>query len=396
MDQLLPYFLILAVVTALFSLPCWSFIDDPKSSRGQRVGSLDGMRGYLALSVMFHHAFVARNWLETGVWTLPPNPFYAQLGSMAVSLFFMITGYLFWGKLAAKGGRVNWISLYVGRLFRIGPVYLLALSGLLLVVMVRSQWQLHEPANLVARELMPWLTLGLLTGSDINGVAHTGLILAGVVWSLSFEWLFYIALLPLSLVARRRWHLVSAAVLLCVSIFESVRSTHAIWHFVLLFSVGMVTSSLHAMGWKVKADGILSSVAALAALVATLAIHAGPYTIGQSLPLALFFFLVCNGASLFGLFGTLPAIRLGHVSYSIYLLQGFVFSIGFNNASMRGILTSGHTLFFWFATAAGAIILCTVASAVYALLERPCIELGRRVGGNLSMRGGKLMAVFGS
>ena len=396
MDQPLAYFLIFAVVTALFTLPFWRFIDDRNATDRQRVGSLDGMRGYLALSVMLHHAVVARNWLQTGDWTLPSDPFYSQLGSMAVSLFFMITGYLFWGKLAAKGGRLNWIALYVGRLFRIGPVYLLAFAGLLLVVMARSQWQLHEPAQVVALELARWLTLGLLPGPDINGVAHTTLILAGVVWSLSFEWMFYIALFPLSLAARRHWHLVTACVLLFVAVFESVRGTHAIWHFVLLFAVGMVTSSLHTLGWRLKARDSVLSVAALAALVAGLVIHSGPYTLGQSLPLAVFFFFVCNGASLFGLFRLRSAVRLGHVSYSIYLLQGFVFSVGFDNGWMRGVLTSGNALSFWLVSGAGAIILATVASVVYALVERPCIELGRRVGGGLSVRSSKLLTTFGT
>jgi peptidoglycan/LPS O-acetylase OafA/YrhL len=280
--------------------------------------------------------------------------------------------------------------------FRIGPVYLLAFAGLLLVVMVRSQWQLHEPARVVALELSRWCTLGLLPGPDINGVAHTTLILAGVVWSLSFEWMFYIALFPLSLAARRRWHLVTACVLLGTAIFESVRGTHAIWHFVLLFAAGMVTSSLHTLGWRMKARDSALSVAALAALVAGLAIHSGPYTLGQSLPLAVFFFFVCNGASLFGLFRMRAAVRLGHVSYSIYLLQGFVFSVGFDNAWMRGVVASGNASYFWLITGAGAVVLATVASIVYAVLERPCIEIGRRVGGSLSLRGSKQLAVSGT
>lgn len=394
MDQLFPYFVILAVVTALFSLPCWRFLDD-SASGGQRVGSLDGMRGYLALSVMLHHAVVARNWMQSGIWELPQDPFYAQLGSIAVSLFFMITGYLFWGKLVAKNGRPNWIALYVGRVFRIAPVYLLALVGLLIVVMVRSQWELREPANVLARELLRWLALGLLPGPDVNGVVHTGLILAGVTWTLSFEWMFYGALLPLSLVARRRWHLIAAGLILCVSVAESILSAHAIWHYVLLFSVGMVTSSLHAVGWRLKANDALLSPAALAVLAGVLLVHSGPYTIGQSLPLGVFFLLVCNGASLFGLFRARPAVRLGHISYSIYLLQGFVFSVGFDNPLMRGVLVSGGSVPFWGITGAGAMILCAVASVVYASMERPCIELGRRVGGGAASRGGKWLAASG-
>ncbi|RKP50843.1 acyltransferase family protein [Trinickia fusca] len=392
MDQLLSYFLILGAVTALFSLRCWRFVDDAAAEGGSRVGSLDGIRGYLALSVMLHHAVIARHWMQTGVWLPPANPFYPLLGSVAVSLFFMITGYLFWGKLVAKGGRLNWTALYIGRLFRIAPVYGLAIVCMLFVVTVRSGWALHEPAMAVLREVLHWFGLGLLPGLDVNQVPQTALILAGVVWTLSYEWKFYFALLPLSVVAQGRWHLVVAALLLCASIVGTIIASHGIWHFTVLFAVGMMTASLREAGLRFRVAEWLLSALALIALAGPWIVHTGPYSIGQSLPLAVFFFLVCNGAAMFGLFNARPAVRLGHVSYSIYLLHGFVFSVGFDNALMRNMLVSGNVLYFWLITGGGALVLCIVASIVYATIERPCIEYGRSVGSRMTFRTGLQVA----
>src|ERR1700693_1014771 len=131
-----PFFVCLAVLLALASTPAFAAADTPPSPHPNRLKALDGLRGFLALAVVFSHVAVYHDFLLSGQWHLPPSRFYALLGPIGVSMFFMVTGYLFWSRLIRERGRPAWLSLYIGRVFRIGPLYLAAVSILLLIVFV--------------------------------------------------------------------------------------------------------------------------------------------------------------------------------------------------------------------------------------------------------------------
>src|SRR5579859_6176768 len=177
-DNIVPYFIIIGAVTLLAGTNALRFLDDPGLSAEHRYTSIDGLRGFLALSVMIGHAVVTYNWLRTGEWIAPHAKFYDQLGTLAVAIFFMITGYLFWGKMVRAKGRPSWTALYVGRIFRLGPVYLFAIAVMILIVMHRTGWSLHQPLPELLEAIAQWATLGFLTGPDFNGYTRVWLILA--------------------------------------------------------------------------------------------------------------------------------------------------------------------------------------------------------------------------
>lgn len=374
-----PYFVLMVLVTVVFALPVWRFIDEPKAAQAQRINTLDGVRGYLALSVMVHHAVVAGFWVKTGVWALPPDFFYSRLGSAGVAIFFMITGYLFWGKLIKAHGRPDFIALYISRVFRIAPVYWIAVTGMVLVVMWRSDFQLREPVGTLLDKIGHWYGLGLLVGQDFNAYPNVWIILAGVVWTLKYEWRFYFALLPAALFARPKLHLAAASAAFVGTLIWSTVSTSEAPPLWLLFTIGMLTASIGVVSPIVRLPDMARSLAVIALLVLVFALRALPYTREQSLILGLVFFLLCNRTTLFGLLTSTPAVRLGHISYGIYLLQGFVFSLGFaNDAIARAIMHS--TAAFWLTTCLGMFALCAVAAAIHVTVERPMIDVGHRIG----------------
>ncbi|MCG7402295.1 MULTISPECIES: acyltransferase family protein [Caballeronia] len=384
-----PYFVLMILVTVVFALPVWRFIDEPKAAQGQRINTLDGLRGYLALSVMVHHSVVAGLWLKTGAWALPSDVFYSRLGSTGVALFFMITGYLFWGKLIRAQGRPDFIALYISRVFRIAPVYCIAITGMVLVVMWRSGFEIREPFGGLVDKIGHWYGLGLLVGRDFNAYPDVWIILAGVVWTLKYEWRFYFALLPASLFARPNLHLIAASVAFAGTLFWSAISTAEAPPLWMLFTMGMLTASIGIVRPLARLPDAVRSLAVIALLVSMFALRMLPYSREQSLVLGGVFFLLCNRTTLFGLLISTPAIRLGHISYGIYLFQGFVFSLGFANHSIaRAILQS--TTAFWFAACVGMLALCAVAAVIHVSVERPMIDAGHRIG--LRARGRKLAA----
>src|SRR5450631_2830668 len=91
---------------------------------GNREPTLDGLRGLAALMVATHHAALCRIWLATGQWDDAHSKILQLFGPAGVIFFFMLTGYLFWGKTRTVNGRMNPLKLWRGRLYRIAPLYL--------------------------------------------------------------------------------------------------------------------------------------------------------------------------------------------------------------------------------------------------------------------------------
>jgi peptidoglycan/LPS O-acetylase OafA/YrhL len=96
---------------------------------------IDGLRGFLAFGVFVHHASIWYYFLQHGSWVVPESRLYTHLGQSTVTVFFMITGFLFYGKvLESKKNNIDWLRLYVSRCLRILPLFLLVmLSGALVI-----------------------------------------------------------------------------------------------------------------------------------------------------------------------------------------------------------------------------------------------------------------------
>jgi peptidoglycan/LPS O-acetylase OafA/YrhL len=118
---------------------------------------IDGLRGYLAFCVFLHHASLWYFYLHTNVWGEPPSRMYVHFGGMSVSLFFMITGFLFFQKLINNDKKpVDWPRLFVSRVLRLYPVYLIAMLFGFIIVFALSQWKMNDPPIPFLREIFQW------------------------------------------------------------------------------------------------------------------------------------------------------------------------------------------------------------------------------------------------
>ena len=326
LESVWAYFALMALAMAVAALPALRFIDDA-ARPAARHAAIDGLRGFLALGVFVFHWVVTRGFIESGRWEPPDSRFYALLGPIGVSLFFMITGFLFWEKMLRVQGRPRWAALYIGRLFRIGPMYLFVVVVMLVLVLARTGFVLHEPALAVAASVLQWLALGVIDAQpDVNGVRAAQL-LAGVTWTIWYEWAFYASLLLTAHAARARTHLafVIVALALCLVAKASMHASSA--GFAVLFLIGMATASLLHENLRLHLSDAVSSTLASACLVAVCITAHNGYASTTAIGLALFFYLVCSGTTLFGLLTTTPAHRLGSISYSLYLMQGLVLTL---------------------------------------------------------------------
>jgi peptidoglycan/LPS O-acetylase OafA/YrhL len=92
----------------------------------QRYASFDGLRGICVIFVFIQHIYIWFYYNKTGQWILPKSNLYSQFGSGAVAIFFMITSFLFWGKIR-DSEKIDWIKLYTSRFLRITPIYYLSI-----------------------------------------------------------------------------------------------------------------------------------------------------------------------------------------------------------------------------------------------------------------------------
>jgi peptidoglycan/LPS O-acetylase OafA/YrhL len=163
-----------------------------------RLAWLDVLRGLAALFVVFDHlsyyVLLPARWAIYG-WFDP--------GDYGVFVFFMISGFIVPASLERKGSlRTFWVS----RLFRLYPLYLLAVG------LAVALWLVHlgglrgagaDPETSVLSQLL--MMSNVLAGPN----------LPNVVWSLSYEMIFYLLLVALftaRIHRRSSWYALAFAV----------------------------------------------------------------------------------------------------------------------------------------------------------------------------------------
>jgi peptidoglycan/LPS O-acetylase OafA/YrhL len=319
-----PYFICMALIFLVTSTPAFKMADTPPNPGTNRISTLDGLRGILALAVFFMHAMIYFNLLAHGQYGLPPSRFYTQLGQSGVAVFFMITGYLFWSRVLNSDGRIDIYSLYIGRLFRIGPLYLFALAAMLLIVFANTGPHLNVSLPQLAKELGVWSALGILSvGPLIDGFIKTRLILLEVTWTLRYEWLFYFSLPLTAFLARcPPLHLPIVFSLLTLFLIVNAVLGNSLVGFqhidvISLFLSGMLCASLEKKGLNLKISDSVSSFVIASILALDFIKLPGAYNSVSIFLLLIFFYLVVSGSSFFGLLKQRTARRLGDVSFGI-------------------------------------------------------------------------------
>jgi peptidoglycan/LPS O-acetylase OafA/YrhL len=340
-----------------------------------RCGELDGLRGFLAPAVFISHIASSYYWCRTGVWGWPPSTIYALCGSVPVSLFFMITGFLFWRRAVAAQGRIDIIPFLRARLRRLAPLYLACLAFILAIVGVETKAVLAVPATALVGSLAQWACFGVFGLPDINGLPHTHLI-DPALWTLAYEWLFYLALPGLALLATPA-RLTGLTVLIVILLLSGRLAP--VEYVILNFLVGMITAQVATA--SALPSLLRSRTGAAIGLITPVVIgftSDGGYDPLLSLALAPLFAVVVAGNNLFGIL-SLPAARcLGVVSYSIYLLHGIVLRSSLDLASHVVAIDRAPPILYWLMMLPVTVGVVGLSFASYRWIEHPFLAPGSR------------------
>lgn len=332
-----------------------------KEEEGGRFAGVDGLRGFLAMGVLFTHVINTWHFYTQGTWSDHSDNGLGSTGETGVALFFMITGFLFWRRVlrSPADGALDTVALYRSRVRRIVPMYAASVLLVLAVVAVMSGFSLDSSPVQLLKELRPWLAFGFMDTGQINGVADARYI-NPVYWTLAFEWGFYLALPFLALFSRGP----RSIVLFALAVFFGLRVP------VTLNFLGGALAALAVerglLGRRLE-SAYLTPVA-LAALFAGLHFS---YSAVHTLLLFVFFLFVVGGNTLYGLLATAPARLLGMVSYSYYLLHSIVLFVIMRQVEAHISLSNLGVPEYWIFAGLAAAATALLSALSYRHLEYP-------------------------
>jgi peptidoglycan/LPS O-acetylase OafA/YrhL len=405
---------------------------------GRRLGWLDVLRGVAALAVVFDHlSYYVLQHVRTEVYH------WFDPGNYGVFVFFIISGYIVPASLERKGSiRTFWVS----RLFRLYPLYLLAVGIAVALYLVHFGSIRGENSDPTASILSQLLMMSNVLGGEN---------LPNVVWSLSYEMVFYLLLTALFIARvhkRSSWYALgfAAAAIAIGGLLPQAYFTHNVATPRLIALVADL-AVLAGLALAVVLRGmsrLLGAAIAAVVAVALLAFNGGWIWPWEALSILALMFTgtvfyradqgqypwrkaIGVGVAVLGLtiaaglwhshawgmstyaehtwerrwfsalalagltFGAGLALRhvrwpawmtwLGLISFSVYLLHPLLIEVYHHFA-----WTHRHHPFWLQVLLAGGFLLVTIAvsSVTYLLVERPMQQVGRRVGHWLDARFG--------
>jgi peptidoglycan/LPS O-acetylase OafA/YrhL len=343
--------------------------------QSERLSTIDGLRGYLALGVFSHHAVIWYYYINQGQWVAPPSRLYTLLGQGSVGLFFLISAFLFTTKLLESDQNpVDWIRLYTSRVLRLSPLYLASMLMLFAYVAIQSGFELRQPPLTILKELIKWIGFTILGEPQINQQADTSQMMAGVTWSLPYEWLLYAALPLLAVLLRRRtpiWAVLGSMGMVWVMYTHAAFATIRLE----LFLGGISAAFAVRAPWlRIIANTQTASLVAVSSMAIA---FLGTSTAYQPLVIGLLtlpFIIFACGNSLFGLL-LHPASRLlGEISYSLYLLQGFIFYAAFTWITPAISVSNDNVLAHWTVVLAVTPLFVALCVMSFSLIEAPAMR----------------------
>lgn len=378
MDSLPTHGLYLLYSFPLYALAWWITARTlPRTAEGaaHRFAQIDGLRFLLAFSVFVHHAFITQQSLSTGQWMAVNDHFVTFLGQGGVSLFFIITAFLFWTKAIRNGGKLSPLRFFQGRVQRLAPAFLTIIAPIVLATL--TQIDLTSLSTSDLNGLLRLLSLGVFVPVPVQGF-DPGQMNAHVLWTLYYEWRFYLLLPVLVLLLRfPRLHLLApllAGLILVWTALPTLPHTSD-QPFIALFAAGIVSAHLyHAHGTRRRhLSGWLTPTLLLVTLLTHLRLPPAYYGGLNPVLFCIEFLLILNlePAGLAGRFLSHPVTqRLGAASYSTYLAHGLVlFTTALTAQHLDLNINRPLTLMTFLAF--NTVLVVSISLLLYQFIEQP-------------------------
>ena len=369
----------------------------------QRTGFIDGLRTTAAFSVLAAHCLIWSGWPGIG---LPLIPQAGLLAKIAVDLFMIISGFVMVFTADQRRAEeplatpASIATFYVRRFFRIAPAYYLSLIA---AVLLADQF-LGGYTALADR--LPWLRNSYYNARAINYTAENLLLHFSFLFGLFPNWSFSTQLPDWSLSLEMQFYLVFPFLALAVWRFGALAVCCLVLPIWFVATVGWLPyfrePSLLLFKLPVFLAGMLLCQAALSeafvrramlqllaiALTLTQFLMYGPQSIWIAVCALVFVAMTAQpwGAFRFvqnGIAYVLDnkVMRAGAaLSYGVYLFHGFMLAILgsalFRSPAFVAMDVHARSFILFLAVLGGTLL---VSAVVHIAVERPGIDLGKRI-----------------
>ncbi len=303
------------------------------SKEFQKYRSLDGLRGLAAVFVFIHHSSIWYFYKQSNSWVVPPSKLYTQFGQGAVTIFFMMTAFLFWGKIR-ESNSIDWIKLYSSRVMRLAPLYYFSVILIFTFAITASNNTIQNLPS--SKDFIHYFLFSLGGEPNIFGVNNTFVFNAGVTWTLPYEWFFYLSLPAFFVITKNRnfskiiyYFAISIWLAFLLFMNKHFLGTRPL----IIFIFGILSYEIYRSEKLNKIRIILSgNYGSFIVIILSLFIvfkFNTAYNNYAPFLYFLIFIIVSSGNNVFGLLTSGPARKLGEISYSVYILQGFFLYIAY-------------------------------------------------------------------
>jgi peptidoglycan/LPS O-acetylase OafA/YrhL len=349
-----------------------------------RLATIEGLRGILALWVLFSHVVTAAG-LGEG-WRGPFRVLY--VGTHAVDCFIIVSGFVIFHLLDTA--RESYGRFIARRALRLYPAYLVCLfaAALLLPMQVRVYGDPAFPHPHTA--YIAEIARQSLADLPAHVAAHLAMLHAAIPprllphanyailhpgWSISLEWQFYLIAPPLAWMLWRGGALALVAILgACAATALLAGPQGFLPRHVPEFALGIACHFLWRRQLRPGGSLLLPAIVA----VVWLATKSPAMTLWAVIFMAMiqpngFAAPLVNGA-----LRAAPLQAIGRWSYSIYLSHTVLLVLIMDALRQAGAPVLGqwpHFLLLLSLTTAGTVL---VSALLYRFVEAPCIAFGRR------------------
>lgn len=358
-------FLFILGSAAIFTLPIFSYLDSEDDER--RNHSMDSLRGFLACFVVCTHLAAMYYLFKDNNWK-NPNFKIGYLARVGVSLFFMLTGFLFWEKIK-KSNNLNWAKLYQKRVLRIVPLiyFQTILCIITILIITRFNFSLKNFYQIFMQSLH-WFDFINNDKPPINNYKNSYYLTGGVLWTLVYEWGFYFSL-PILYLFRKKSKEFVFGICFIIIYGSTLIEINADLKSVLLFALGMFCSETKDY---FKFKKLYLDFCLLLAIFLIL-IFKPDHVVNSYLN---FFYViiiitVVNGANIFGLLSNIGLRRLGKISYSIYIIHPVILFISFLSMDKFNMLYGSNIYLFY----VPLFFVLVISSLTYKWIEMPFMQI---------------------
>lgn len=353
----------------------------------REIKPLTAIRGIAALGIVLYHAQFLLHPLSGSTATFAPG---SPKGYLFVDLFFLLSGFIM-SHVHGDDFRGSWRRPYARflalRIVRIYPLYLLVLALFLAVETAKLGAATSHPA--FSYNTLPsfWQSLLMLQSWHLDTAVRWNV----PAWSISAECAAYLltpALFSAVLYASGRavWPFIAACGMLLWLLATPHRGLDLTYDFgavrcIAEYSLGIALFRIYRA--VDRNDAILRRQLAWALPVALALSLANVVAAGNDLlTVALFACDILGLAIASGrtarLFSSPPAMFLGRISYSLYMVHYLLIQV--SGMFMGRYFPTSEMAAINFAFAAGAVVLSLIAATIlFAQVEKPARQIGRRL-----------------